>query len=162
MAPAPPPARFASVSARIARNQTLNQALFALDLAAAEVNGVVEALRGLVPFRKVRPGDQLRLERRADDGELHRFSYRQGPADEWIVERLPDAEFVVVPEAGHMVLLEKPDVVDEALTAGDGHYRFDDLAEGTYLLVATGRGGDTAARVSLAEGAEVQVDLGLA
>ena len=24
--------------------------------------------------------------------------------------------FVVVPEAGHMVLLEKPDVVDEALT----------------------------------------------
>jgi pimeloyl-ACP methyl ester carboxylesterase len=36
---------------------------------------------------------------------------------ELIVERLPDAEFVVIPEAGHMVLLEKPDVVDEALTA---------------------------------------------
>jgi pimeloyl-ACP methyl ester carboxylesterase len=35
---------------------------------------------------------------------------------ELIVERLRDAEFVVVPDAGHMVLLEKPDVVDEALT----------------------------------------------
>ncbi|WP_249932906.1 alpha/beta hydrolase [Blastococcus sp. CCUG 61487] len=34
---------------------------------------------------------------------------------ELIVERLPEAEFVVVPEAGHMVLLEKPDVVDDAL-----------------------------------------------
>jgi pimeloyl-ACP methyl ester carboxylesterase len=35
---------------------------------------------------------------------------------ELIVERLPDAEFVVVPGAGHMVLMEKPDLVDEALT----------------------------------------------
>jgi pimeloyl-ACP methyl ester carboxylesterase len=35
---------------------------------------------------------------------------------ELIVERLPDAEFVVVPGAGHMVLLEKPDDVDAALT----------------------------------------------
>ena len=36
---------------------------------------------------------------------------------ELIVERLPDAEFVVVPDAGHMVLLEKPDEVSAALTA---------------------------------------------
>lgn len=41
---------------------------------------------------------------------------------ELIVERLGRAgdgraEFVVVPDAGHMVLLEKPDVVSEALTA---------------------------------------------
>jgi pimeloyl-ACP methyl ester carboxylesterase len=35
---------------------------------------------------------------------------------EQIVERLPDAEFVVVPQAGHMVLLEKPDEVSSALT----------------------------------------------
>jgi pimeloyl-ACP methyl ester carboxylesterase len=33
------------------------------------------------------------------------------------VENLPDAEFVVVPDAGHMVLLEKPDEVSAALTA---------------------------------------------
>jgi hypothetical protein len=35
---------------------------------------------------------------------------------ELIVERLPEAEFVVVPDAGHMVLLEEPDVVSGALT----------------------------------------------
>ena len=35
---------------------------------------------------------------------------------ELIVERLPDAEFVVVPDAGHMVLLEKPDEVTAALS----------------------------------------------
>ena len=35
---------------------------------------------------------------------------------ELIVERLPDAEFVVVPDAGHMVLLEKPAEVTAALT----------------------------------------------
>ncbi len=36
---------------------------------------------------------------------------------ELLVERLPDAEFVIVPDAGHMVLLEKPAEVTEALTA---------------------------------------------
>ncbi|HLM07413.1 MAG TPA: alpha/beta hydrolase [Blastococcus sp.] len=34
-----------------------------------------------------------------------------------IVQRLPEAEYVVVPEAGHMVQLEKPDEVSRALTA---------------------------------------------
>jgi pimeloyl-ACP methyl ester carboxylesterase len=36
---------------------------------------------------------------------------------ELIVERLPDSQFVVVPDAGHLVLLEKPDEVSAALTA---------------------------------------------
>jgi pimeloyl-ACP methyl ester carboxylesterase len=36
---------------------------------------------------------------------------------EAIVERLPDAEFVVVPDAGHLVLLEKHDEVTAALRA---------------------------------------------
>jgi pimeloyl-ACP methyl ester carboxylesterase len=36
---------------------------------------------------------------------------------EHIVEELPDAEFVVVPDAGHLVLLEKPAAVSSALTA---------------------------------------------
>jgi murein DD-endopeptidase MepM/ murein hydrolase activator NlpD len=88
--PARPPERYASVSMRLARNQTLNQALFALALPAAEVKAVIDALAGHFPFRKARPGDQLRLERRDADGALHRFSYRQGPADEWTVDRLSD------------------------------------------------------------------------
>jgi pimeloyl-ACP methyl ester carboxylesterase len=36
---------------------------------------------------------------------------------ELIVERLPDAGYVVVADAGHMVLLEKPDEVSAAVTA---------------------------------------------
>ena len=87
--PPRPIERFTSVAVRLARNQTLNQALFSLKLASEEVTGVVAAMKGLFPFRKARPGDQLRLERAAD-GALHRFTYRQGPADEWIVERFPD------------------------------------------------------------------------
>jgi pimeloyl-ACP methyl ester carboxylesterase len=36
---------------------------------------------------------------------------------EEIVRQVPGAEFVVVPDSGHMVTLEKPDVVDEHLLA---------------------------------------------
>jgi pimeloyl-ACP methyl ester carboxylesterase len=36
---------------------------------------------------------------------------------ELLIERLPDAEYVVVPDAGHLVLLEKPGEVTDALTA---------------------------------------------
>jgi pimeloyl-ACP methyl ester carboxylesterase len=36
---------------------------------------------------------------------------------ELIVERLPDSEFVVVPDAGHLVLLEKPAEVSDAIIA---------------------------------------------
>src|SRR5690349_2373994 len=81
--------RFKSVAVRLARNQTLNQALYSLRLASDEVSAVVDAMKGLFPFRKARPGDQLRLER-SEAGALTRFSYRQGAADEWVVERLPD------------------------------------------------------------------------
>ncbi len=35
---------------------------------------------------------------------------------ELIVERLPDSEFVVVPDAGHLVLLEKPAEVSDAIS----------------------------------------------
>ena len=35
---------------------------------------------------------------------------------ELLIQRLPDAQYVVVPDAGHMVLLEKPDEVTAALS----------------------------------------------
>jgi murein DD-endopeptidase MepM/ murein hydrolase activator NlpD len=90
LAPAPPPARFTAVTARLGRNQTLAQALFKLDVDGTDVKGIVDALRGLFPFNRSRPGDQLRLERREGERALVRLSYRQGPADEWNVERHPD------------------------------------------------------------------------
>jgi murein DD-endopeptidase MepM/ murein hydrolase activator NlpD len=89
IAPAPPE-RFTAVTARLAPNQTLAQALFKLDVDGQDVRAVVVALKGLFPFNRARPGDQLRLERRDGERAVHRFSYRQGVADEWTVERLPD------------------------------------------------------------------------
>ncbi len=88
--PAPPPERYTEISARLGRDQTVAQALFRLDVDGADVRAVVAALKGLFRFDRARPGDQLRVERREGDGAVQRFSYRQGPADEWIVERLPD------------------------------------------------------------------------
>jgi pimeloyl-ACP methyl ester carboxylesterase len=35
---------------------------------------------------------------------------------ELLIQRLPDADFVVVRDAGHMVLLERPEAVTRALT----------------------------------------------
>jgi murein DD-endopeptidase MepM/ murein hydrolase activator NlpD len=90
MAAAPPTQRFKTVTVRLERNQTLQHALMRLDLSTDEVKNVIGALKDLFPFRKARPGDQLRLERREGSDGVHRFSYRQGIADEWIVERLPD------------------------------------------------------------------------
>jgi murein DD-endopeptidase MepM/ murein hydrolase activator NlpD len=87
---AAPPTRWTAVTARLARDQTLAQALFDLDLDGSDVKAVVDALRGLFPFHRARPGDQLRVERLEGERGLQRFSYRQGPADEWLVERLAD------------------------------------------------------------------------
>jgi murein DD-endopeptidase MepM/ murein hydrolase activator NlpD len=89
MQPAPPE-RFTAISARLGRNQTLAQALFKLDVGGSDVRAVVDALKGLFPFTRARPGDQLLVERRDGEREVHRFTYRQGVADEWMVERLPD------------------------------------------------------------------------
>jgi murein DD-endopeptidase MepM/ murein hydrolase activator NlpD len=90
--PAPPRRAFEVVTARLGKNQTLAQALYALSLSTAEVNQVVGALTSIFVFNHARAGDQLRLERRlpADDGTIQSFSYRQGIADEWLVSRLDD------------------------------------------------------------------------
>ncbi|MFT3915607.1 MAG: M23 family metallopeptidase [Anaeromyxobacteraceae bacterium] len=81
-----PPARFKELTLRLAHNQTIGQALFKMELAAADATAALKALEPHVPFRKARAGDQLRVER-AEDGSLHRFTYRQGRADEWTVQR---------------------------------------------------------------------------
>jgi len=93
VAPAPAPERFRAVTARLARNQTVAQALVKLDVPMVEVNGIVDALKDTLPFQRTRPGDQLRVERREGEDAVWRFSFRQSTADEWIVERLPDGTF---------------------------------------------------------------------
>jgi murein DD-endopeptidase MepM/ murein hydrolase activator NlpD len=89
--PAPDPERFRAVSVKVARNGTPTQALAALGLDAADLRAVLAALEKLLPFRRVRPGDQVRLERRERDGSLRSLSWRQGPADEILVRPCGDA-----------------------------------------------------------------------
>ncbi len=88
--PPPPPERFESMTTRLGRDQTLGQVLPKMGLSSAEALAVVAALQPVFPCRKARAGDQLVVERRAGEQALHRFSLRQGRADEWLVTRGAD------------------------------------------------------------------------
>jgi murein DD-endopeptidase MepM/ murein hydrolase activator NlpD len=92
--PPPPPERFETATLRLGRDQTIGQVLPRLGLSAAESGAVVAALQPLFPCRKARAGDQLVVERRAGEKALHRFTYRQGRADEWLVSRALDGSLV--------------------------------------------------------------------
>jgi len=83
--PAPPPERLVSRTRRVGANGTPGQVLGALGLAPEESQAVLAALAPHLPFRRVRPGDQVRLERAEADGALRSLSWRQGPAEEVIV-----------------------------------------------------------------------------
>jgi len=83
----PPPLRVASRVVRVERDRTLAQALFELGLDGSQSKEVVAALAGKLDFTRVKPGDQVLLERVEGEKAVRRLSYRQGPADEWIVER---------------------------------------------------------------------------
>ncbi|HSN14198.1 MAG TPA: M23 family metallopeptidase [Anaeromyxobacteraceae bacterium] len=85
--PPPPPERFQEEILRLGRNETISIALVRAGLGAEDLGAAIRALEGIFPFRKARQGDQLRVERRAEGGALHRLSIRQGPIDEWLVER---------------------------------------------------------------------------
>ena len=88
-APPPPPERFEEEVLRLGRNETISLALVRAKVELADLTAAIRALEGTFPFRKARPGDQLRVERRAGETALHRLSIRQGPIDEWRVERAP-------------------------------------------------------------------------
>jgi hypothetical protein len=66
------------------------------------------------------------------------------------------------PVAGtRVVAFQEGEVVDEFVTDRDGGFRFDDLAEGVYAVSASGARGSAVGRVTLTEGADVQLDLDL-
>lgn len=86
----PPPMRVTSRVVRVEQSGTFGQALQRLGLDGAQAGAVVAALQGEVDFTKVRAGDQVRLERLEGEKALRRLSYRQGPADEWVVDASAD------------------------------------------------------------------------
>ncbi|MGA8892742.1 MAG: M23 family peptidase, partial [Anaeromyxobacteraceae bacterium] len=85
-APPPRPPEATRATARlVGRNQNPTQVLAGLGLEGAELQGVLAALEGALSFKRIRPGDQVRIERDAAGGALRSLSWRQGPADEYIV-----------------------------------------------------------------------------
>jgi carboxypeptidase family protein len=66
------------------------------------------------------------------------------------------------PVAGaRVVAFQEGEVVDEVVTAPDGGYRFDDLAEGPYALSAVDRRGSAVVRVDVPEGGDLSLNLDL-
>ena len=70
---------------RLGRGQTVAGALREAGVAAAEVEEIVQALTGVLDFRRCHSGDQLRLV--MQDGVWERVEYRQSGFDEWQVRR---------------------------------------------------------------------------
>ncbi len=83
--PEPPPLRMSVLTLRLARNQTLGQALARLRLAPGQAQAILKALQDKFPFHRAKPGDQLRVERSEAENSLLRFTYRQSAAEEWTV-----------------------------------------------------------------------------
>jgi murein DD-endopeptidase MepM/ murein hydrolase activator NlpD len=73
----------------VGRNQNPTQVLAGLGLQGPELQAVLAALEGVLSFRRTRPTDQVRLERSVPDGALRSLSWRQGPADEFLVLPCP-------------------------------------------------------------------------
>jgi hypothetical protein len=57
---------------------------------------------------------------------------------------------------------QQGDVVDDLVTARDGRYRFDDLAEGAYALSAAHARGAAVRLVALSEGTDLWLDIDVA
>jgi murein DD-endopeptidase MepM/ murein hydrolase activator NlpD len=85
----PPPDVTRATSRLVGRNQLPSQVLAALGLEGAEAQAVLGALGGVLSPRRTRPGDQVRLERAVTDGAFRSLSWRQGPADEYLVRPCP-------------------------------------------------------------------------
>ncbi|MGQ0504028.1 MAG: peptidoglycan DD-metalloendopeptidase family protein [Myxococcaceae bacterium] len=78
---------------RIEPNQTMTNALLAAGLSSAQSDALITALEKVFDARKSRDGDQFRIV--ISEGEVRWFDYRQGPMDEWQVQRVKD-EYVAV------------------------------------------------------------------
>jgi murein DD-endopeptidase MepM/ murein hydrolase activator NlpD len=84
-APEPPPQVSEVKVARIAKKKTFTGTLAEMGLGPEESGRVVEALKKVFNFKKMRLGDQLRLTKVG--GRFETFEYRSSALDEWLVRR---------------------------------------------------------------------------
>jgi murein DD-endopeptidase MepM/ murein hydrolase activator NlpD len=92
LAPSPPvlPPEVSRATLRlVGHDQYPTQVLLSLGLAPSEVQGVLGALEGVLSFKRIQPGDQVRVERTSPGGALRSLSWRQGPAEEYLVQPCP-------------------------------------------------------------------------
>lgn len=89
-APPPPPDVTRSTSRLVGRSQNPTQVLSSLGLEGAELQAVLGALDGVLSFKRIRAGDQVRLERAVPGDAFRSLSWRQGPADEFLVRPCPE------------------------------------------------------------------------
>jgi murein DD-endopeptidase MepM/ murein hydrolase activator NlpD len=68
--------------------QTLAEALLKVGVSGDQVEGLTEALAGILDFAKVRSGDGLRVERAGE--QVTFFELHEGPTAEWCVRREGD------------------------------------------------------------------------
>ncbi len=87
--PPPPPDVTRATSRLVGRNQVPTLVLASLGLDSNEVQAVLGALDGVLSFKRIQPGDQVRLEREVAGGAIRSLSWRQGPADEYLVRPCP-------------------------------------------------------------------------
>ncbi len=83
--PATPPDVTRAVAGKVGRGQNPTQVLATMGLQGPELQSVLGALSGVLPFKRIRPSDQVWIERSVPDGALRSLTWRQGPADEVIV-----------------------------------------------------------------------------
>ena len=88
--PPPPPDVTRATSRLVGRSQNPTQVLASLGLEGAELQAVLGALDGVLSFKRIRPGDQVRIERAVPGDAFRSLSWRQGPADEYLVRPCPD------------------------------------------------------------------------
>jgi murein DD-endopeptidase MepM/ murein hydrolase activator NlpD len=122
---APPPQVTRATSRLVGRNQTPTQVLASLGLEGTEIQAVLGALDGVLSFKRIRPGDQVRIERAVADGAFRSLSWRQGPADEYLVRPCPSGlcggrREVAITRQAVLVSVSLRSSVSEALQAA-GH-----------------------------------------
>ncbi len=85
----PAPGASRAVTRLVGRNQNPTQVLSGLGFEGQDLQATLTALQEVLSFKRIRPGDQVRVERSLPGGALQSLSWRQGPADEFLVRPCP-------------------------------------------------------------------------
>lgn len=84
--------QFRKVDGVLEKGDTLYSSLLDKNIKKSTIHTIIEHLRPMMPFSAVMPGDTFILTLDTEEN-LHRFEYRTGPIETYIVERGMDGKF---------------------------------------------------------------------